>query len=266
MSNYENIQQEVATGGLCDNFNPHDIHLENTFHHDFFYPDNLLPYLYNCPPETLLSSTDYDDYYNYYYSKRQKSYNDQCYSNFVLNNGFQDYPLNTYQCQEYLPEQLLFPTTNQVPPIFTYARGDIDDQVESVKKPSLSAQSVTARERRRKISDKTHELGKLIPGGTKMNTSEMLQTAFKYVNYLQAQVGILQTMAPIMESKDTVHVKGLQLLLASTTIQEKLCLEEKCLIPIQFLQLLSKDHNIQSNPSIFKDIDRLLQSQTTPTS
>lgn len=59
---------------------------------------------------------------------------------------------------------------------------------------SLSAQSVAARQRRKKITDKTQELGKLIPGGHKMNTAEMFHAASNYIKYLQAQVGILQFM------------------------------------------------------------------------
>lgn len=58
----------------------------------------------------------------------------------------------------------------------------------------VSVQSIAARERRRKITKRTQELGKLVPGGSKMNTAEMLQSAFKYIKYLQAQVGILQVM------------------------------------------------------------------------
>ena len=62
---------------------------------------------------------------------------------------------------------------------------------------SLSAQSIAARQRRRKITDKTQELGKLIPGAHKMNTAEMFHAAFKYMKYLQAQVGVLQSIASI---------------------------------------------------------------------
>lgn len=57
---------------------------------------------------------------------------------------------------------------------------------------TVSAQSVAARERRRKITEKTQELGKLVPGGPKMNTAEMLHAASKYVKFLQAQVQMLQ--------------------------------------------------------------------------
>ncbi|XP_076959630.1 uncharacterized protein LOC143635764 [Bidens hawaiensis] len=54
-------------------------------------------------------------------------------------------------------------------------------QVELMKKDegggngSLSAQSMAARVRQRRISEKAQELGKLVPGGHKMNTAEMFQ-------------------------------------------------------------------------------------------
>ncbi|KAI3677865.1 hypothetical protein L6452_37137 [Arctium lappa] len=60
---------------------------------------------------------------------------------------------------------------------------------------SLTAQSMAARLRRRKISQKTLELGKLVPGGHRMSTAEMFQAAFNYIKFLQAQVGVLQLMA-----------------------------------------------------------------------
>lgn len=59
---------------------------------------------------------------------------------------------------------------------------------------NLSAQSIAARQRRRKITEKTQELGKLIPGGHRMNTADMFQAAYKYIKFLQAQVGILQIL------------------------------------------------------------------------
>lgn len=65
----------------------------------------------------------------------------------------------------------------------------------------LSAQTVAARARRKRISEKTQELGRLIPGGNKMNTAEMFQAAYKYVKFLQAQVGILGLMGSIKVHK-----------------------------------------------------------------
>lgn len=65
----------------------------------------------------------------------------------------------------------------------------------------VSAQSLAARERRKKIANKTQELGKLIPGGSKMNTAEMLQSAFNYVKFLQSQVHILQLISSLNPSQ-----------------------------------------------------------------
>ncbi|EEF48770.1 hypothetical protein RCOM_1574730 [Ricinus communis] len=63
-----------------------------------------------------------------------------------------------------------------------------------------------------------------------MNTAEMLQAAFKYVKYLQAQVGILENLGSSQEDKEERRIKELEIL-ASAGIQEKLYLEEKCLVP-----------------------------------
>ncbi|KAF8410290.1 hypothetical protein HHK36_002816 [Tetracentron sinense] len=105
-----------------------------------------------------------------------------------------------------------------------------DNVEEGTKKPNngcLSAQSIFARHRRRKNTEKTQVLRKLIPGETKMNTAEMFQAASKYVRYLQAQVRLLELMGSIQESKGPSHVEELKVLLASPLIQEKLSLLEK---------------------------------------
>nr|GME04271.1 transcription factor bHLH52-like [Ipomoea batatas] len=58
---------------------------------------------------------------------------------------------------------------------------------------TLSAQSIAARERRRRIAEKTQELGKLIPGGQKMNTAEMFQAGYNYIKFMQTQLSVLQS-------------------------------------------------------------------------
>ncbi|XP_072957826.1 uncharacterized protein [Typha angustifolia] len=126
----------------------------------------------------------------------------------------------------------------------------------------LSAQSVAARERRKRISEKTQELGKLIPGGNKMNTAEMFQAAFKYVKFLQAQVGILGLMGSnVQENKAAYHgEEQLQLLLGSTNVQEKLYGEGKCLVPKELVETSAKDQDVKSNPLISRDLDRFIES------
>jgi hypothetical protein len=75
---------------------------------------------------------------------------------------------------------------------------------KKVNEKTISSQSIAARERRRKITEKTQELGKLVPGGCKMNTAEMFNAAANYVKFLQAQVGMLQVMGTL--SKVTIFV------------------------------------------------------------
>ncbi|KAI4370919.1 hypothetical protein MLD38_019211 [Melastoma candidum] len=142
-------------------------------------------------------------------------------------------------------------------------------------RPSLSAQSMAARERRRKITEKTTELGKLIPGGQKMTTADMLQAAHKYIRFLQAQVGMLQLVhlnidevKPIetfsfpknidecsncshCSRKTKLQVKSevpqcqslsnIGALLGSQRIQEKLYAEEKCLVTNGLVRSLAKN-------------------------
>ncbi|XP_019706145.2 transcription factor bHLH52 [Elaeis guineensis] len=125
----------------------------------------------------------------------------------------------------------------------------------------LSAQSVAARERRKRISEKTQELGKLIPGGNKMNTAEMFQAAYKYVKFLQAQVGILGLMSSIQGWKASSQVEQqLQVLLGSTTIQEKLYGEGRCVVPKEVVEAMAQDHEIKSNQLICRDLDRFTES------
>ncbi|CAL9206686.1 unnamed protein product [Musa hybrid cultivar] len=125
----------------------------------------------------------------------------------------------------------------------------------------LSAQTVAARARRKRISEKTQELGRLIPGGNKMNTAEMFQAAYKYVKFLQAQVGILGLMGSIKGWKAPQEVEQkLQALLASTAVQEKLSGEGRCIVPEAVIGAISADRDIESNMPVSRDLDRFIES------
>ncbi|PKI67952.1 hypothetical protein CRG98_011548 [Punica granatum] len=163
-----------------------------------------------------------------------------------------------------LPD-LLFPQGNMYPavqPPVLHSNGVSCKPVTIVEpdversKPRLrrvSAQSLAARERQKRIADKTHELGKLIPGGTKMNTAGMLQSAFNYVKFLQSQVHILQLLAsfdpcqvqendPVEEVDKEKLGRPANVLGVVASVQEKLYKEGSCIIPPSLAESLIHHH------------------------
>nr|AKN09544.1 basic helix-loop-helix transcription factor [Salvia miltiorrhiza] len=123
---------------------------------------------------------------------------------------------------------------------------------ESAKNETSLSRRACSRQRRRKITVKTQELGKLVPGGQRMNTAEMLQSAYNYIKFLQAQVALLEFLGSHHQEVPFEGEEELQNLLESPLIQEKLYSTQHCLLPNKLAEqvpllksnphLLEKDH------------------------
>ncbi|CAI9783501.1 unnamed protein product [Fraxinus pennsylvanica] len=190
-------------------------------------------------------------------SKRQKTfdnYEDVNYSELF----YPGFVPNPCVIQDFKPDVMLPPL-----PDFPTASPRCGSS-ESVKRVngegSLSAQSIAARQRRRKITEKTQELGKLVPGGQKMNTAEMFHAAYKYIEFLQTQVGILEFMGSYEQNGvTTIHQsEDLTALLESPLIQEKLYSIEKCLVPWKFVKILENGGRIESKSQVLKECKKLI--------
>ncbi|KAK2987990.1 hypothetical protein RJ640_011253 [Escallonia rubra] len=130
------------------------------------------------------------------------------------------------------------------------------------KPPGIASTAATVPpERRRRptvnqvISEKTHRLKKMLPasGGKKMDQATVFEEAYRYIKFLQAQVGVLQSMPGDSSSFATrslcnAQVFGglgrlnrqqlLQVLVNSPAAQSKMFSEGSCVFSIEQLILL----------------------------
>ncbi|PNT63172.1 transcription factor bHLH139 isoform X1 [Brachypodium distachyon] len=67
------------------------------------------------------------------------------------------------------------------------------DNTSGCKRPSKNMQSLYAKKRRERINEKLRVLQQLIPNGTKVDISTMLEEAVQYVKFLQLQIKVLSS-------------------------------------------------------------------------
>jgi len=133
-------------------------------------------------------------------------------------------------------------------------------------------QSNLARQRRQKLSEKTRCLQRLMPWDKKMDQGTLLEEAYKYVRFLQAQFRVLQSMpsqssssAPSLRQNGAVFVdleklnrsQLLQVLVNSPVAQTMLYSQGFCVVSLEQLSLLKKlidrrqHHDPASSKSFF---------------
>ncbi|KAL5079012.1 hypothetical protein RYX36_007433 [Vicia faba] len=239
------------------------------FPSSYFYSNENYP----CEDQLIIDSTFSCDQNDGFVSMNDIFPNDENFNNYVLpcpkrqKLGYEETNqqelLNS--CNYFVDEFIANPfTTSFEAEAFSGSNMvDVNVQCEKVSERSISTQSIAARERRRKITKKTQDLGKLVPGGPKMNTAEMLNAASNYVRFLQAQVGMLQLMETFRkeEKEPPPPSEELHKLIVSPFVQEKLYSEEKCFISKEIVTTLSNNVDVRSKPSILQGLKQLVGAE-----
>ncbi|XP_022893863.1 transcription factor bHLH53-like [Olea europaea var. sylvestris] len=161
------------------------------FNNDFVLTDTRTDLFEPPDPLDTLKHEPFllQEFESYHCSKCQKPYYFQDYYSEYEHTGLScGYIPNPSMLQDFSSPEVM--VTSLIHDFLTAPPVDSGESSKSIgKRPidgSLSAQSIAARQMRRKITEKTQELGKHILGGRNVNTAEIFQAAYKYIKYLQA--------------------------------------------------------------------------------
>lgn len=94
------------------------------------------------------------------------------------------------------------------------------DNSRGCKRPSKNLQSLYAKRRRERINERLRVLQHLIPNGTKVDISTMLEEAVQYVKFLQLQIKVLSSDETWMYAPLAYNGMDISLSLRITAAQE----------------------------------------------
>jgi hypothetical protein len=166
-------------------------------------------------------------------------------------------PIQQQQPFNFFPQPPPFESFHRLPQLISKQQQQLHSSVRG-KSSSLIPQSKLARQRRQKLSEKTRCLQKLMPWDKKMDQATLLEEAYKYVKFLQAQHSVLQSMPSHSITNNSYGGGGnsgggvfgdlemlnrnqaLQVLVNSPVAQTKLCSQGYCVFSMEQFTLLRK--------------------------
>ncbi|XP_059283654.1 transcription factor HEC3 [Lycium ferocissimum] len=159
--------------------------------------NNIIPYA--SPSSQIQQTLDFPDTQKLKFPKLEPVTDDTTTN--TNNNNLQLYdPYNNNEILPYLNEPLHYFSNTTLPDLRCFEHPNyFDFHYGATSSPVPKNTSSASTRLRKKLSEKTRCLEKLLPWDTKMDTATMLEEAYKYVKFLQAQVSVLQSMPTLAE-------------------------------------------------------------------